>query len=179
MNKIFELTECQRTKILDEMKMFLVSAEFPITKEGDDGPFSFIDTEFSHASCSIPLRIVLDTHENTVCISIGYGVIPSGKRRLVSELISRLNMLMVVNRFVLTPDDHVLNFKMGDWLASEEFESGQVGISLQRLLVEYKKYTPLIAELLITNNYPKQILEKYLGDELKEEMNVVPKEKMH
>ncbi len=179
MNNIFELTESQKNTILDEMKKFLICAEFPITREGDDGPFSFLDTEFSHASCGVPLRIVLDTYENTVCISIGYGVIPSGKRRLVTELISHLNMLMNVNRFLLTPDYHVLNFTTGYWLASEKFDGGQFGISLQRLLVEYKKYTPLIAELLITNNYPKQIMDKYLGDELKREMNVVPKEKMH
>ena len=179
MNKIFELTESQRARILDEMKKFLVNAEFPIIKEGCDGPFSFIDTEFLHASCGVPFRILLDTHENTVCISLAYGVIPSGKRRLVSELISHLNMLMVVNRFLLTPDYHVLNFTMGYWMASEEFDGRQFGIYLQRLLLDYKKYTPLIAELLITNNYPKQIMEKYLGDELKAGMNVVPKEKMH
>ena len=103
MNKIFELTACQRERILNEMKKFLVSAEFPMTKEGADGPFTFVDTEFSYASCGVPLRMLLDTHENTVCISIAYGMIPSGKRRLVTELISHLNMLMTVNRFLLTP----------------------------------------------------------------------------
>lgn len=179
MNKIFEPTESQKNRILDVMKNKLISMGFATIEESCESPFHFLDTEFSYGSWNIPLRVILDTYENAVCISISYGLISSGKRRLVSELISHLNMLMIANRFVLTPDDHVLNFTTGYWLLTDEYDGRQFEISLQRLLNNHSEYTPLIFQQLNTNIYPKQIMERFLEEELTVTVDFLQKEKMH
>lgn len=126
--------------------------------------FTYMDTEFSYADEPMGIRVLLDPDDEVLVIMIAYGPVPKEKLSVVQELISRINMLIVVSKYVMDPDTGALMLQASLCIVNDILDEKDVLTLLKRMLSDSYNYTRLIVEQVQSTKTPAEIMGGFLRD---------------
>ncbi len=149
---------------IETVKSCFSKLGLPLKEACQTGSFTYVDSEFNYADEPMGIRVLLDPADEVLAIMIAYGPVPKEKLSVVQELISRINMLIVVSKYVMDPDTGALMLQASICIVDDIVDEKDVLTLLKRMLSDSYNYTRLIVEQIQSTRTPAEIMGAFLRD---------------
>ena len=153
-------------KFIETVKCCFSKLGLPVRKVFQEDSITCVDSEFNYADEPMGIRLLHDADDEVLAIVIAYGPVPKEKLSVVHELISRINTLIVVCKYVMEPDSGALMLQAGLCITDNILSEKDVLALLKRILSDNFKYGRLIEEQVNSASTPAEIMGKFLRDEI-------------
>lgn len=148
--------------LFNDLKACFKESGLPIRAEKEIGAFMFIDSFFEYQSYTINILILLDAPNDTVMITIHYGIVPSEKIETMYELLDRINMNLCNSHFAVNPLTGQIAFLSGMYFTDNKINKKEFLLILKRLLSDSYNFFPLIGEQIESNKKPRELWNEFL-----------------
>lgn len=151
-------------QMIETVKTCFLKLGLPVKDVSQKECIIYMDSEFRYADEPLKIRVLMDTDDEVLTMVIYYGTIPKDKLLVIHELLSRINILIVVAQYVMDPDTGVLILKAGLCITDDGLSEKAVMALLKRMLADSYRYARVIIEQLNSTNSPAEIIGMFLRD---------------
>ncbi|HPX73278.1 MAG TPA: hypothetical protein PKW51_05170 [Methanoregulaceae archaeon] len=151
-------------QLVGKVKTCLSKLGLSVKGESHEDSFIAIDSEFNYADEPMGIRVLLDNDGQTLAIGIAYGIVPKEKRAVIHELISRINVLVVVGKYIMELDTGGLVLQSGACITDDGLSEKEFLALLKRIMADNYEYSRLIGKQLNSTSTPAEIIDNYLKE---------------
>ena len=158
--------ESQHLKVYDDLKNCFKLLGLPIEKEVTEDDFRCFTSGVKLRDIySMHILVIYDPYQNTVVIGASLShTIPPGKRKIVSELINLINMMVYVNTFAIDPHTGVVALRSNLIVTDNTLNTDQFHMLLKGLIGDGHRFYWLIYKQAYSKLKPQKLLTKFLKD---------------